>query len=91
MKKSILVFLFFCIYTITVSAQEKHQIDLSKSTLTWNGSKLFGFGSHEGTINFKEGKIIKNNNKIIGGEFTIDMNSIKSNEKETRVKNLIDQ
>lgn len=89
MKKSILVFLFFSSCSIVVSGQQKHKINLSKSILTWEGSKLFGFGGHEGTVNFKEGKIIKNNNEIIGGEFIIDMNSIKSNEKETWVKDLI--
>ncbi len=65
------------------SGQQKHKINFSKSILTWNVSKLFGFGSHEGSVNFKEGKNIKNNNEIIESEFIIDMNSIKSNEKET--------
>lgn len=88
MKKGILV-IFLCSFSIFANAQKIDEINLQKSKITWEGSKLFGFGGHEGTVNFKEGKIIKNNNEIIGGEFIIDMNSIKSNEKDTWVKDLI--
>ena len=89
MKMSILVIFLFS-FSIGTNAQKVDEIDLQKSKITWEGSKLFGFGGHEGTVNFKEGKIIKNNNEIIGGEFIIDMNSIKSNEEGTWVKDLTD-
>ena len=78
-----------CLSTISY-AQESKTIDLQKSKIIWEGSKLFGFGSHDGTVNFKEGKIIKNNDQIIGGQFVIDMTSIKSNENEGWVKDLVD-
>jgi len=89
MKKiSIVLLIVYCNLNVT-SAQSSKNIDLRKSEITWEGSKLFGFGSHTGTVNFKNGVIITKGHKITGGEFLIDMHSIKSNEKETWVKDLV--
>jgi len=76
MKKSILL-LLISIGTITLSySQEELKIDIANSELKWFGEYTFYFGGHDGTIQFKEGHFIKTNNKITGGEFVIDMNSI---------------
>jgi len=89
MKKIILVLIFLVNYSITVNAQKEHQIKLKESNIIWEGSKLFGFGSHNGTVHFKEGFIKKQDDKIVGGEFIMDMNSIKSNENDGWVIDLV--
>ena len=76
MKKSILLLLMVLCTTSIVSAQEKLTINTTNSELKWFGEYTFYFGGHDGTIKFKEGYFIKTNDKITGGEFIIDMNSI---------------
>ncbi|SDS54598.1 Polyisoprenoid-binding protein YceI [Polaribacter sp. KT25b] len=82
--------IIICFFTLIINAQEKIKLNTKKSTITWEGSKLFGFGSHDGTVYFKEGEVVVKDSKIINGSFIIDMNSIKSNEKETWVYDLIE-
>ena len=51
-------------------------IDKSKSKLNWTGKKVTG--QHEGTLVLKSGKVVFNDKKeLTGGEFVIDMKSIK--------------
>lgn len=90
MKKLLISILFLSNLINGINAQEKIKLDTNKSSITWEGSKLFGFGSHDGTVNFKEGEILVNDNKITKGSFIIDMTSIKSNEKETWTNDLIE-
>ncbi len=49
-------------------------VDPSNSTLEWEGSKPTG--KHHGTINISKGEIHITDGKLVGGNFTIDMNSI---------------
>lgn len=56
--------------------EEQLHIDTSKSNIKWSCDYVFYFNGHHGTIDFEEGYFIKENNKITGGEFIIDMNSI---------------
>ena len=65
----------FCLTTQN-NAQEKLNIDTSKSSIKWIGELTFHFGGHDGFISFKEGYLIKTDDKITGGEFIVDMNSI---------------
>ena len=51
-------------------------INTDKSIVKWKGTKLMHTGKHEGTVNFKSGKIMFSNGNIIGGEFVVDMTSI---------------
>lgn len=76
MKKIILAFIVSTSFSISLSAQKELKIAIEKSIVNWKGSQLFGFGSHYGTVKFKEGKLIDINNKIIGGTFVIDMSTI---------------
>ncbi|NDK54550.1 YceI family protein [Pontibacter fetidus] len=48
---------------------------IEKSDLTWNGKKVTG--EHFGTIDLKSGNLVVNKDKVTGGKFVIDMNSIK--------------
>ncbi len=90
MKKIIYAFVLFCVFTTNTNAQEKMKLDTTKSTITWEGSKLFSFGVHDGTVKFKTGEVLVKESKITKGEFIIDMNSIASNEKESWTYDLIE-
>ncbi|MFD1096657.1 YceI family protein [Salegentibacter chungangensis] len=58
----------------------KKQIDVKSSEVTWTGEKVTG--SHEGTIEFKDGYLSVDDDKILGGEFIIDMTSINVTDLE---------
>lgn len=74
------------------NSQEKLPINVEKSTIKWIGELTFHFGGHDGFIQFKEGHLVKTDDKITGGEFTIDMNSMTNTDikQEEGKKNLID-
>ncbi|RSK38673.1 YceI family protein [Mangrovimonas spongiae] len=61
---------------LTKTLDGKIPIDLEKSVVNWQGSMLFSFGKHYGTVNFKEGFLEFDNGKIMGGHFTVAMNTI---------------
>lgn len=95
--KTIATALFFLILNAPfISAQEKLEIDTSKSKIKWIGEYTFYFGGHEGFIKIKEGHFIKTDHKISGGEFVIDMHSIsckdidKADANESLVNHLKD-
>ncbi len=48
------------------------------SKMTWKGFKATS--SHNGEITIKEGKLYVKDNKLVGGEFEIDMNSITNSD-----------
>lgn len=78
MKKILFTCMLLAGLTANTNAQEKLTIDTTKSSLHWFGYYTFYFGGHDGTISFKSGHFIKTGDKITGGEFIIDMNSIKN-------------
>lgn len=53
----------------------KKKIDIKESQVTWIGKKMTG--EHSGTIQLKDGFFLMENEDLVGGEFTIDMNSIE--------------
>jgi len=71
--KSIALALVVVLSTATVSAQTK-KVDATKSSITWTGKKVTG--SHEGTINLKDGTLIFKGKTLIGGTFNVDMTSL---------------
>ena len=81
-KLSLLIAVTICnvvfAQTSPLKSSEKLKINTSKSIIQWSGEYAFYFGGHDGVINFKEGYFLKSNGLISGGEFVIDMNSIKS-------------
>lgn len=50
------------------------KIDNAASTIDWTGAKPTG--KHNGTIGISEGNLMLTDGNIVGGKFTIDMNSI---------------
>ena len=63
---------------------EKKAVNVEKSTVTWKGYKVTG--SHHGTVDLKEGHLIFDGEKLTGGEFTVDMASLVSNDLEGEYK-----
>jgi polyisoprenoid-binding protein YceI len=92
MKTRILLLVITLATILHVNSQEKLTVDVSKSEMKWSGDYTFYFGGHHGTIDFKEGYFIKENEVISGGEFIIDMNSIicLDIENEDGNKGLVD-
>lgn len=51
-------------------------VDFKTSKVHWESNMLFSFGGHEGTVDLSNGNLVADGKKIIGGYFTIDMNSM---------------
>lgn len=81
MEKMILSTVVSILSLFSIQAQEQHQISLEKSTVEWIGEKVTG--SHSGFINLKSAFFLFEDNKLVGGEFEIDMNSIKCTDIES--------
>ncbi|SHK94192.1 Polyisoprenoid-binding protein YceI [Chitinophaga jiangningensis] len=54
---------------------QKFEIVSTQSNIDWVGKKVTG--AHNGTIDIKEGEIILNDGKLVGGKFIVDTTSIK--------------
>ena len=69
--------------------KESIPINLVKSSIKWKGSMLFSFGEHYGTVNFKSGYLLKSGDKLSGGSFVVDMNTIVNTDGDYS-PNLVD-
>lgn len=58
-----------------IEGAKAFQIDTQASKITWTGTKLIG-GGHNGSIDLSSGTIYAREGEIVGGKFTIDMNTI---------------
>ena len=96
MRKIIITLICITCLSLTCNAQEKLDIDITKSSIKWMGELTFHFGGHDGFIKFKNGYFIKTKDVITGGEFIIDMNSITNTDikdkrgKDSLVKHLME-
>ncbi|MEM6963341.1 MAG: YceI family protein [Bacteroidota bacterium] len=52
---------------------------LSEGTVHWTGSKIVG-DDHKGTLNVTSGELSAEGNKIVSGNFTIDMKSLNNTD-----------
>lgn len=59
-----------------VLADVEFSADLENSQISWVGFKTYSDGKHKGTINLQDGVFKIENRNLVGGTFTIDMNSI---------------
>ena len=57
------------------------RVDAKSSTVKWIGSKVAS--AHEGTINILKGTLNIDHGTLVGGQFSIDMNSIKNTDIES--------
>jgi len=67
-------------FAFTTIENEKKAIKVETSKVTWKGYKVTG--SHQGSIAIKEGQLTFKEDKLVGGEFTIDMSSIENTDLE---------
>lgn len=83
MKKTVssifLAVLFgFSATATTPVADEKKEVKVSESKVTWKGYKVTG--SHDGTIDLTSGFLMMDGKKLTGGEFVMDMTSITNTD-----------
>ncbi len=80
MKKNVLKGLAASVIVLTTLAFTgiKKEIIVKESKVTWTGEKVTG--SHNGTINLKSGFFLMEDEKLIGGEFVMDMTSISNDD-----------
>lgn len=57
---------------------DKYVADVTSSEIIWKGYKVTG--QHDGTVELKHGTLMFENNLLIGGEFVIDMTTIKNSD-----------
>ena len=82
MKKLILLTVVSILIRFNVQGQETFKISPEKSTIEWLGEKVTG--AHSGYINIQSAFFLFEDEKFVGGEFIIDMNSIKCTDIENR-------
>ena len=75
--KSILI-LAIAATTASFTSNLIEKVSIKESTIKWEGKKVTG--SHNGTINLKEGYFEMENDEIKGGKFVIDMTSLVSTD-----------
>src|SRR5512133_1828791 len=76
----IFVILLASIFTSTLlTAQKKYEADPSATVIGWKGDKKIG-SFHVGTIDLKSGWLAVEGNAFTGGEFLVDMNSLKDTD-----------
>lgn len=63
---------------VTTASGNAFKVDLTRSNIVWEGSKPTG--SHTGLIKLSAGNIDVKDGEVVGGKFTIDMNSIESTD-----------
>ena len=61
---------------VAVNVSELNNVDTAVSVLTWKGTKPGG--AHDGVVSLKSGGLLMENGELKGGEFIVDLNSIKN-------------
>lgn len=84
MKIELLIFALLGMTLSVTKGQDKLTADVDKTTLNWLGEKVTG--QHTGTIKLQSGWLSVKDNKIVSGEFLIDMASLKDSENNTRLE-----
>tara|TARA_R110001583_G_scaffold10417_4_gene47869 strand:- start:44060 stop:44653 length:594 start_codon:yes stop_codon:yes gene_type:complete len=62
----------------TAFAQKNMKLKTDKSKVEWTGKKVTG--EHNGTVMLKSGKLSMKGANIVGGEFVMDMSTIKNED-----------
>jgi len=78
MKKIGLLLVIIMASVTGMNAQKIYKADHEATQVKWVGKKIAG--AHEGTIALKEGWLSLEKNSIKGGEFIMDMNSIRDTD-----------
>jgi len=94
MNKLILISFLFLISNTTYTQTMSRSIKIDKSNVKWYGDEITG-KQHYGSLQFKEGRVIltgtgKISDKIISGNFIVDMNSLSVEDLSGRGKNSLE-
>tara|TARA_Y100000741_G_scaffold276686_1_gene216543 strand:+ start:282 stop:866 length:585 start_codon:yes stop_codon:yes gene_type:complete len=94
MNKIILISFLFLISNSTYSQTSSIPIDINKSNVKWYGDEITG-KQHYGSLKFKEGNVVltgtgKVSDKIISGNFIVDMTSLNVEDLTGRGKNSLE-
>ena len=84
MKKELIFLALSGLFIINVTAQEKFNANTEKTVLLWLGEKVLG--QHTGSINLQSGWLNWQDNKIVSGEFVIDMTTLKDSEANQKLE-----
>ena len=83
--KKIFLSAILSVITLFAMATKPHvdhvRVNTENSTVKWKGSKISS--SHEGTVNILKGTLNIDHGALVGGQFSIDMNSIKNTDIES--------
>jgi polyisoprenoid-binding protein YceI len=66
---------------VSSTTGEAFKVDPSGSKIEWIGTKVTGY--HEGEIGIKSGELTVAGGEVTGGNFALDMTTIKVNDKDT--------
>lgn len=92
MKKTIVTLVLTTVFGFTAVANpidgEKKAIKTGESTVTWKAYKVTG--SHTGTIDLKSGALEFDGDKLVGGEFIVDMTTINTTDLQGDYKSKLD-
>jgi polyisoprenoid-binding protein YceI len=84
MRRALLFLLLSGLFLLNAGAQQKLSADTTKTKLLWLGEKVTG--QHTGTIKLQSGWISWQDDKIVAGEFNINMASLKDSESNERLE-----
>jgi polyisoprenoid-binding protein YceI len=85
MKNTFLFIVLIGLASGIAYGQEKLTADNAKTTLNWLGEKVTG--QHTGTIKLQSGWLNWQDNKIVSGEFLIDMKTIVDSDSTAKLLN----
>jgi len=83
--KNLFFITIFGLFFGLANGQQKMNADTAKTKLDWLGEKVTG--QHTGTIKLQSGWVTFSDNKVVAGEFLIDMASLKDSERNARLEN----
>ena len=87
--KKIFLSAILSVLTLFAIATKPHtdqvRVNSENSTVKWIGSKVAS--SHEGAVNIQKGVLMIDHGTLVGGQFSIDMNSISCSDIESEKKN----
>ena len=85
---TIIAFIALLSISFTTINKEKKAIKVNESQVVWKGYKVTG--THEGTINIKTGFLNFEDQKLVGGEFVVDMTTINTTDLQGEYKGKLD-
>jgi polyisoprenoid-binding protein YceI len=90
--KKIFLSAIFSIITLFAMATKLHvenvRVNAENSTVKWKGSKISS--SHEGTVNILKGTLNIDHGTLVGGQFSIDMQSLSTTDMSEEYNKKLD-